>query len=139
MQKLKLSHAVRVKTGKRNQVTFDIPEDYCGLYAELVRRSPDCLSLEIGLPRKARTTGEDSQNHKINGAIQEICIPLGLDFDALKYYLKYKAIDRGYPFDTIGDLVVPWSETRLDTVQASYLIETIMQFAAENNIRLRGE
>lgn len=86
---------------------------------------------------RPRTTGERSQNHRINGHIQAICMETGDDFYFMKEWVKYKAIRRGYPFDTAPDgTVIPWSETRLTTVQAAMLCEEIEQFAAERNIRL---
>lgn len=136
MLKIKLARALRIKTGKENIVSFELPKHYLEAYASLLQKSPEYLSLEIGLPRKARTTGDLSQNHAVNGSIQQICVSTSQDFDAMKYYLKYKAIDRGYPFDTIDGMVVPWSESRIDTIQCGYLIDAIYQFAAEQGIKL---
>lgn len=134
--KLKLARAVRIKTGSPRIVSFEIPADRAAEYAELVRRSPDRLDIELATPGRPRSTGPDSQNHRINGFIQQICVAKGLEFDALKYYCKYKAIERGYPFDTVGDFVVPWSESRINTVQAGLLIDTIEQVAAEQGVHL---
>jgi len=101
----------------------------------------------IRKPYKPRTTGDKSQNHHINGHIQQLCIYTGYDFDTLKYYFKKKAIRRGYPFDSLpitGDRLVdgdpiPWSETRIDIDQAKFLIDEIHQFADENSFVLEEE
>lgn len=93
--------------------------------------------LDIRVPSRPRTTGKFSQNHRINGFIQQICKQKGLDFNVMKYYFKKKAISRGYPAktDPEGEFI-PDSEATINTVQASYLIETIEQFSAENGIHL---
>ena len=93
--------------------------------------------LLIKIPSRPRTTGKHSQCNRVNGFVQQICKQKGLDFDVLKYYLKKKAIGRGYPFKTDPEgEAAPDSESTINTVQAGYLIETIEQFAAENSIHL---
>jgi hypothetical protein len=86
-----------------------------------------------------RSTGWKSQNHHINGHVAQIARATGNDFDTVKTYCKTEALASGYPFDTIKDYVVPWSETRLDVLQASILIDTIHRIAAEENIILIEE
>jgi hypothetical protein len=103
--------------------------------------------LELKRFYKARTTGQKSQNHHINGHTQQLCMITGNDFNTMKTFLKLGAIEQGYPFDTIIDPTVdpeaeqairkePWSETRIDTLQAGYLIDYIHQFADENGYKL---
>jgi hypothetical protein len=89
--------------------------------------------------RKHRSTGWKSQNHHINGHCQQIAQDTGNDFDTVKTYCKTQAISRGYPIDVIRGQVVPWSESRIDTLQASYLIDMIHQLAAELGIILQEE
>lgn len=101
-------------------------------------RKIDGFDVTIRTPTKPRTTGWRSQNHRINGFIQQISMYSGMDFETLKVYFKKKALTRGYPFETDPDGdAVPYSEARIDTVQASYLINEIEQFAAENDITLK--
>ncbi len=96
--------------------------------------------LIIKKPFKPRTTGLRSQNHRINGFIQQIAMHTGIDFDVLKYYFKKKAIKRGYPFETDPEgEAIPLSEAKIDTTQAGYLNDEIEQFADENDITLREE
>ncbi len=100
------------------------------------------LKVELSKPGKPRTTGKDSQNHAINGAIQAIAKWSGHSFDDIKEHMKREAISRGYPFREIkakdGRVigVRPYSETEITTVQAGYLIDTIIQVAAEMDIRV---
>ncbi len=96
--------------------------------------------LIIKKPFKARTVGDKSQNHRLNGFIQQIAMHTGMDFDVLKYYFKKKAIKRGYPFETDPEgEAIPLSESKIDTTQAGYLNDEIEQFAGENDITLREE
>ena len=91
----------------------------------------------LGKHYRKRTTGKDSQNHRINGFVQQICEDTGNDFDTLKYYFKRKAIRQGYPFKTDPEgEAVPVSEAILTTIEAAYLIDEIEQYAAENGIIL---
>ena len=92
--------------------------------------------LLIRVPSKPRTTVKFSQNHHLNGHCQQIAQKTGNNFDSVKYSMKYEAISEGYPFDTIGKVVIPWSETRIDTMQAKILIDLIHRWAAENGIFL---
>lgn len=122
----------------RRKLTIDIPYNRNDELARLVEDLPSCqLYVELSKPHKPRTTGQDSQNHRLNSHIQQICEETGNDFDEVKLYCKHKAIPRGYPFTTLNGMVIPWSEKRLDTVQCSYLIDAINQLAAELGIVLR--
>jgi len=100
------------------------------------------LKVALSRPGKPRTTGENSQNHAINGAIQTIANWSGHSFDDIKVHMKREAISRGYPFRELKDKtgrvigVSPYSEAELTTVQAGYLIDTIIQIAAEMDIRV---
>ena len=94
---------------------------------------------KCGHKRKPRTTGKDSQGAHINGHIAQIAQEKGEDFDTVKLWCKRTSISEGYPFDTFKGVIIPWSETRLDTIQAGILIDTIHRLAAELSIRLREE
>lgn len=88
---------------------------------------------------RARSTGPHSQNRHINSHIAQIAEATGNDFDTVKTWCKVEAISSGYPFDTLKGLIVPWSETRIDRIQAAILIDTIHRLAAELSIPLREE
>ncbi len=95
--------------------------------------------LLIKTPYKPRSTGKYSQSHHLNGHCQQIARKTGNDFDSVKYSMKYMAISEGYPFDTVNKVVVPWSETRIDTRQAKILIDLIHRWADENGIVLKED
>ena len=104
-------------------------------------RCPKCqhdmnVCSNCGYKRVPRSTGERSQSHAINGFIMQICKETGNDFDTVKLWCKRESMQEGYPFDSFKGVAVPWSETRIDKVQAGVLIETIHRLAAELNIRL---
>lgn len=107
------------------------------------------LTVTLQTSQRPRTVGERSQNHFINGAIQQICEETGNDFDDVKMYVKRKSFRRGYPMkrDENGNIIyslidgqpIPESEAKISTVEAGYLIEEIIHLAAELGIVLKGE
>ena len=93
--------------------------------------------LTMAKPRKPRTTGEKSQNHHLNGHVQQICIATGNTFDSVKRAVKMRAVDMGLPFTTLpnGD-IDPMSEADMSTDQCALAIEASHQIAAEWGILL---
>jgi len=106
----------------------------CSKCGYVVTTCPKC-----GAVKKPRTTGEHSQGAHINGHIAQIAQETGNDFDTVKLWCKREAMSEGYPFDSFKGVMIPWSETRLDTIQAARFIETIHRLAAELEIRLIEE
>jgi hypothetical protein len=98
------------------------------------------LNVRFDLPHRPRTTGWKSQNHRINGFIQQMSAATGNDFDALKMVCKREAISEGYPFQTLPNGEVwPKSEAGISIEEATILINTIQRIAAEYNIPLKEE
>lgn len=98
------------------------------------------VTCKFGKYYKRRSTGERSQNHRINGFIQQIIVGYGLDYtvEEMKWYFKKLAIGRGYPFKTMPDgEIIPKSETRLTTVEAAILSDTIEEWAAKRAFKLK--
>lgn len=120
-------------------------------FLEQIAKKQNCpldeaeLFITIEEPKKPRTTGEFSQNHALNGIIQQICEETGQDFNAVKIFLKSEAVAHGYPQETEKKLIdgilqeVPkvdfWgnpvgiSESKASTVDCSILIDTAIAFA----------
>lgn len=117
-------------------LTIDAPDWVRGEIHNLAERY-DALAFKASSPRRKRTTGERSQNHRLNGFIQQICVETGNDFRAVKEVVKLRAIGRGYPFKTFHGVTVPQSEADCSTVECSLLIEEVEQLAAEEGIVLR--
>jgi hypothetical protein len=132
----------RIKTGSRASVAFGIPAAHQAEYAELVRKHPDGpFDVEISIPKRPRTTGENSQNHALNGIIQKIAHETGNDFADVKLYVKRAAFGRGLPFLTRADGSVvcsiidgeplPISESDMSTVECGYCIDEATILASE--------
>lgn len=94
------------------------------------------LTVELKNPYKSRTTGEGSQNNKFYALITEICKETGNDLEDVKDAVKERAIKRGYPYSVnkITGQVRPYSTTKVNTVEMSYLIDEAMQLCAELGI-----
>lgn len=105
------------------------------------------VEVTIRLPKVKRTTGYKSQNHALNGFIQQICEFTGQDFHTTKEFLKNLAIDNGYPIKTKkvwrdGEVyeedckdwygrLVGISEADSSKEECSILIETTVHFMVE--------
>jgi hypothetical protein len=124
-------------TYRDGELVIDLPPAYeipIASFVEKLHGAPAIVTLKKWY--QGRTKG---QNRAINGFIQQIAMATGQDFDTVKIYCKYEAISRGYPCDSIKDMVIPWSETRINTLQAGMLIDAIQQLAAELGVRLADE
>jgi hypothetical protein len=147
--------AERVRTGEPGVVAFRVGDAFQEYlvhlfrYQERERRAPSpYYSIKIDTPKRPRTTGDKSQNHHINGHIQEIAMETGQPFEDVKKYAKQFALTMGFPIledengDAIHDL---WgkpqgiSEEDCSTEDAAILIEAIHQLAAELDITLQEE
>jgi len=115
--------------------SVDVPAGY-GPALQSLALKHGILTVRVSEVRKRRTTGERSQNHRLNGFIQQICVETGNDFHAVKEVVKLRAISRGYPFDTFNGVTIPRSEADSSTVECSLLIAEVEQLAAELEIRL---
>jgi hypothetical protein len=96
------------------------------------------IKCEITPPYKSRTTGNGSQNSKIWAMIQEIARATGNDIEDIEDYIKDKATARGYPYkvNKISGAMKPESMTKINTVDASLLIDELYKLAAELGITL---
>lgn len=116
--------------------------------AKKVKTEDLVVTVTIEKPFRPRTTGYKSQNHCLNGYIQQICMETGQDFASTKTYIKQKAIEMGYPRLTqrtvrgIEDVTDWWgnpvgiSESDASIQDCSLLIECAVQLAAELGITL---
>ena len=105
------------------------------------------LHVLIEPEKKKRSTGYKSQNHHLNGHIQQIAMCTGQPFDDIKKYIKQQAISRGYPMlMRFGQPVVDlWgnvqgiSESDSTSEQCGLLIEEAHQLASELGIILQED
>lgn len=107
------------------------------------------IQITIEKPFRPRTTGYKSQNHALNGFIQQICMETGQDFATTKNYIKKMAIDMGYPIKTrklpngcVEDMLdwygnpIGISEKDASIQDCSLLIECAVMLATDLGIRL---
>ena len=98
----------------------------------------DYVLVTIQPPRKPRTTGENSQNHLLNGIIVQICEETGNDYDSVKDAVKMIAVEQlAYPYKTIGGKIIPQRERDCSIEECSKLIEAAQMLAADLGIIVR--
>lgn len=111
------------------------PEAREALRAFLVscqKQTNDYISVSLTKPFKPRTTGPNSQNHKLNGMIMQLCNYTGNDYDSVKYCIKMLAVEQlGYPFKELGGRLLPKGEHECSTEECSLLIEAAYLLGAE--------
>lgn len=127
---------------KASENGLKIPDDYKQTFLDLIKycneKRGGFMRLVLTPPFRHRSTGEKSQNHAINGFVQQIANSTGEDFDVIKMHAKRSAIKRGYPIrdDLFGD-VQPLSETEIDSEQAGFLIDELHMIADFLGIKLK--
>ena len=98
----------------------------------------DYVLVTMQPPKRPRTTGNDSQNHHLNGHIMQICAETGNDYDAVKDAVKMLAVSTmGYPYKTIGGQIVPQRERDASVDECALLIEAAHVLAADLGIILQ--
>lgn len=99
------------------------------------------MQIEMSPPYKKRTTDVGGQNRHIWGHIQQIASETGNDVGDVEDYIKMKALKRGYPYhiNKLTGKMKPESMTKINTVEAGYLIDELHQLAAELGINLVEE
>ena len=149
--KLELFGIQRQRTGSPESMAFEVPKSRRVEYREFIIKAhpADRFDLVLSTPRKKRTTGPWSQNHRLNGHCAQIAQETGQDFDTVKLYCKRAAIKRGLPLkigpngDPVYSILdgepVPISESEMDTIQCGWVIEEVNILAAELGIILRED
>lgn len=131
---------------------IEVPENYKPMFYEVlkyyVKNKGGNIRLRLDSPTQKRSIGDKSQNKHLNGHITTISNALQRDFAQVKKYIKYRAIENGYPILTDGEgnpVFDMWenmqgiSETECDKKECGILIEMCHIFAAQNNIELIEE
>ena len=126
------------------RIAFEPPAD-TGANANIKRELRKCrdkhndyVLVTIQPPRKPRTTGENSQNHLLNGIIVQICEETGNDYDSVKDAVKMIAVEQlAYPYKTIGGKIIPQRERDCSIEECSKLIEAAQMLAADLGIIVR--
>jgi len=148
--KIPLPAVLRVPTGRKDQVAFELPEysraSVWRLLKKAHKKHGGYVKLTIELIRRSRTTGKHSQNAHFNGHCQQIAMETGNSFGAVKMHMKRLACSRGYPTETvdiegvpIDEEPIPISEADATVEDCKHLIDAVHQFADEWGIRLVEE
>ena len=98
----------------------------------------DYVLVTLQPPKRPRTTGENSQNHLLNGILVQICEETGNDYDSVKDAVKMIAVEQlAYPYKTIGGKIIPQRERDCSIEECSKLIEAAQMLAADLGIIVR--
>ena len=98
----------------------------------------DYVLVTLQPPKRPRTTGENSQNHLLNGIIVQICEETGNDYDSVKDAVNMIAVEQlAYPYKTIGGKIIPQRERDCSIEECSKLIEAAQMLAADLGIIVR--
>ena len=98
----------------------------------------DYVLVTMQPPKRPRTTGENSQNHLLNGILVQICEETGNDYDSVKDAVKMIAVEQlAYPYKTIGGKIIPQRERDCSVEECSKLIEAAQMLAADLGIIVR--
>jgi len=126
------------------RIAFEPPADLGA--SEIIKRElrksrdkhNDFVLVTLQPPKRPRTTGEDSQNHHLNGHIMQICNETGNDYESVKNAVKMIAVENmGYPYNTIGGHIIPQRERDCSTDECAKLIEAAHLLAADLGITLQ--
>lgn len=126
------------------RIVFEPPADLGA--SEIIKRElrkcrdkhNDFVLVTLQPPKRPRTTGEDSQNHHLNGHIMQICNETGNDYESVKNAVKMIAVENmGYPYNTIGGHIIPQRERDCSTDECAKLIEAAHLLAADLGIILQ--
>ena len=125
-------------------IAFDLPQDAGAREAirrELERcrdKNNDYVLVTMQPPKRPRTTGENSQNHHLNGHIMQICNETGSSYNAVKDEIKRIATEEmGYPYEEINGHIHPIGESESSTDECAKLIEAAHVLAADLGIILQ--
>lgn len=134
---------MKIRSVGKNEITLEAANKWTvdfliPLFQFCTEKKDSNIKCTFSVPYKSRTTGKASQNNKIWAIITEIAKETDNDLEDVENYAKERAMARGYPYkiNRMNGRPMPLSMTEIDTVQASILIETLQQLAAELGIVL---
>lgn len=143
MKEIILPAVKRLRTGSQSQICFELPVKYRDLVWHMItqanNRKIEYFRLRIATPRKARSTGEKSQNHHLNGHCQQIAVETGNNFDTVKLAVKELAISMGLPFEEFRGKKYAMSEADMSVEECILAIEASHMLAADLGIILIEE
>lgn len=138
-------------TAERTTLALIIPSKHKGVVKEIFaladKRDNGYVTVRISNVHRPRSTGYGSQNHHLNGHIQQLAEYTGHHFEVVKLEVKNIAIGMGYPMLVIDGNVkmdihgrpMGISESDASVEECTILIEAVHQLAAEIGYTLREE
>ena len=135
-------------TAERTTLALIIPSKHKGIVKEIFaladNRDNGYVTVRVSNVHRPRSVGEGSQNHHLNGHIQQISIETGNPFDVVKMEVKVRAIGMGYPMLTddgktkedIFGRPMGISESDASVEECALLIEAAHMLASELSIIL---
>jgi hypothetical protein len=132
----------RIRTGRSDMLSLEIPPTIRDRLAEMVRKSDakhaGFLTVSFELPHRPRTTGEHSQNNLIHGWCRAIALALGYDEPMVYEAMKRMAVGNGYPTwqNPLDGKEEPRPMHYSSVEEASIVSQTIEVFAGEHGIIL---
>ena len=127
-----------------------IPKRFREAFQKLVQKSErfhnGFVTITISLPHKPRSTGYRSQNHHLNGHIQQIASETGNPSEVIKLEAKVRAVDMEYPMliredgsvqKDLWGRIMGISEADSSTEECAILIEATHMIASELGIILK--
>lgn len=142
--------AVKRVPDKSGLLIFEVPKIHVESQAAYFERNDKkhggFYTVKINTPRRPRTIGTNSQNHRVNGFIQQIAVSTGQPFEDIKKRAKQIAVGQGYPikldasgqpcYDLWGN-VDGISEADSSVEECIILINAVEQIAAFCGVVLR--
>jgi len=138
-------------TAERSTLALLVPNRNKGMVKEIFaladKRDNSFVTIRISNVHRPRSTGYGSQNHHLNGHIQQLAEYTGNHFEVVKLEVKNRAIGMGYPMFVVDGRVkedihgrpMGISESDASVEECSLLIEAVHQLAAEIGYVLREE
>jgi len=135
-------------TAERTTLALIVPSKHKGIVKEIFaladKRDNGYVTVRVSNVHRPRSTGYGSQNHHLNGHIQQMSVETGNPFDVVKMEVKVRAIGMGYPMLTIDgkvkkdifDRPMGISESDSSVEQCALLIEACHLLAGELGIIL---
>jgi hypothetical protein len=129
-------------TAERSTLALLVPNKNKSVVKEIFaladKRDNGYVTIKISNVHRPRSTGYGSQNHHLNGHIQQLAEYTGNHFEVVKLEVKNRAIGMGYPMLVIDGKVqmdihgrpMGISESEASVEECSILIEACHELAA---------
>ena len=137
---MEISRVKRLRSGSPYVMSFEVPKDRAEEWKALIKqgneKTGDVYTLEVVPYEEKRSTGPYSQNHHINGHIQQLAAAQNVTCAVMKRYVKIRAAEMGYPSEVWRGVVEFKSEAKATVEEARLLIDAAHLIASEYGLTL---